>query len=271
MFSNESKGEVFPGRFKDVKNAYDPDGMSYWSVVDHVTIYPEYMTDMNILICPSDNTLPPDPWDAPGTGYWRAVNSSWTAYPHGGPIPSLAAVGANDTACRDKTTTAGCYVRWLDDSYTYWGWAVKGEYAATAADVIELGNTLDDSGLGSGPVVTNAGEYGDIGDVPLTGGPTTLYWFREGIERFFISDINNAAASSLAQSELAVMWDSSRIQGSDDDNPGAVSDEYNHVPGGANVLFMDGHVAFFKYPQPDGSDAFIVTRAATQDDYMWYP
>jgi len=26
---------------------------------------------------------------------------------------------------------------------------------------------------------------------------------------------------------------------------------FNHVPGGANVLYMDGHVGFQKYPQID--------------------
>jgi prepilin-type processing-associated H-X9-DG protein len=32
------------------------------------------------------------------------------------------------------------------------------------------------------------------------------------------------------------------------------------VPGGANVLFMDGHVEFGKYPQEDGSKFFMVTK-----------
>jgi prepilin-type processing-associated H-X9-DG protein len=61
---------------------------------------------------------------------------------------------------------------------------------------------------------------------------------REGIERFFITDINNPAASAQAQSEITVMYDQA---GTDVEN-------YNHIPGGANVLFMDGHVEFIKYP-----------------------
>ena len=32
--------------------------------------------------------------------------------------------------------------------------------------------------------------------------------------------------------------------------------DFNHVPGGANVLYMDGHVKFEKYP-----GTFPVTRA----------
>ena len=45
--------------------------------------------------------------------------------------------------------------------------------------------------------------------------------------------------------EIAVMWDTWA---------GAVLDSnipmFNHVPGGCNVLFMDGHVEFLKYPGP---------------------
>ncbi|HOF42003.1 MAG TPA: hypothetical protein PLD73_18185 [Candidatus Hydrogenedentes bacterium] len=43
------------------------------------------------------------------------------------------------------------------------------------------------------------------------------------------------------------------------------------MPGGANILFMDGHVEFFRYPQPDGHNAFVVTKAAQSEGYMWFP
>ena len=54
-----------------------------------------------------------------------------------------------------------------------------------------------------------------------------------------ITDINNPAASAQAQSEIAVMYDQLAT------NPSA----YNHIPGGANILFMDGHVRFDRYDQ----------------------
>ncbi len=71
-----------------------------------------------------------------------------------------------------------------------------------------------------------------------TGHGDTLYRLREGIERFLITDINNAAASNKSQSEIFVLGDciSSDVT------------KYNHVPGGSNVLYMDGHVEFLKYP-----------------------
>jgi prepilin-type processing-associated H-X9-DG protein len=69
-------------------------------------------------------------------------------------------------------------------------------------------------------------------------GDETLLMLREGIERFMISDINNAAASAMAQSEIPVMYD----------YPSANVAQYAHVPGGGNVMYMDGHVEFLKYP-----------------------
>jgi prepilin-type processing-associated H-X9-DG protein len=70
-------------------------------------------------------------------------------------------------------------------------------------------------------------------------GGTTVYRLREGIERFMITDINNPAASAQAQSDVYIMWD---VVG------GLSSAAMNHVPGGSNVLYMDGHVEFIKYP-----------------------
>lgn len=53
-----------------------------------------------------------------------------------------------------------------------------------------------------------------------------------------ITDINNPAGSAKAQSEIFTMWD--RLSAN-------VAD-FNHVPGGANILYMDGHVEFIRYP-----------------------
>ena len=38
------------------------------------------------------------------------------------------------------------------------------------------------------------------------GGSNTLYRFKEGVERFMITDINNPGASALAQTEIPVQW-----------------------------------------------------------------
>jgi len=76
------------------------------------------------------------------------------------------------------------------------------------------------------------------------GGSDTVYRVREGIERFLITDINNPAAGAKAQSGIFILWD----------NVSTVVSRFNHVPGGSNVLYMDGHVEFVKYPGPPPVD-----------------
>jgi prepilin-type N-terminal cleavage/methylation domain-containing protein/prepilin-type processing-associated H-X9-DG protein len=73
----------------------------------------------------------------------------------------------------------------------------------------------------------------------LSGISATFNRVREGAERFVITDINNPAASATAQSSVVVMFDESEA--------GAPIKRFNHVPGGLNVLFMDGHVQFAKH------------------------
>ena len=96
-------------------------------------------------------------------------------------------------------------------------------------------------------------------DIPTTN-LGTIYRLREGIERFFISDINNAAASNKGQSEIAVMWDAMCT---------GKKEHFPHLPGGGNVLFMDGHVEFQKYGGmvhdqfPFGSGGFAIHKAET--------
>ena len=116
-----------------------------------------------------------------------------------------------------------------------------------------------------GPVPEFAGTFDDDGVTPM---PTDHYRLREGIERFFITDINNPASSARAQSELLIMWDAY--------DQGALSREgdgiaqFNHVPGGSNVLYMDGHVNFVRLNEavPMLTTALPSTSlAGTQDSY----
>ncbi|MCC6488583.1 MAG: hypothetical protein IT364_13890, partial [Candidatus Hydrogenedentes bacterium] len=75
--------------------------------------------------------------------------------------------------------------------------------------------------------------------------PTTYRAIREGIERFVITDINNPAGSAKAQSAIPVMWDT--WSGYNAAGMGSLVKNFNHVPGGSNILYMDGHAEFLKY------------------------
>jgi prepilin-type N-terminal cleavage/methylation domain-containing protein/prepilin-type processing-associated H-X9-DG protein len=68
------------------------------------------------------------------------------------------------------------------------------------------------------------------------GNSNTVFRLREGIERFMITDYNNPGASAMAEGDIHIMWDQTST------NPKG----FNHIPGGSNVLYLDGHVDFLR-------------------------
>ena len=86
-----------------------------------------------------------------------------------------------------------------------------------------------------------------------TGGDSIVFRLREGVERFTITDVNNPAGSAHGQSSIPVMLDTfaDRMQknlANDIRSQDSMVNRFNHLPGGCNVLYMDGHVEFIKYP-----------------------
>ena len=138
-------------------------------------------------------------------------------------------------------------------SYVYSAWAIRLDHYVTAgADP----NALDGASLygqfimmlgnlqASIAATTTRGAAAAAADRDLTfpdADSRTVSRLREGIERFFITDINNPAASAQAQSEIVMMWDQVSTN----------VDEFNHIPGGSNSLYMDGHVGFTRYPSQE--------------------
>ena len=194
-----------------------------------VHLYPEYLTDANVMICPSDPGS--NPMDASGDPAEIWVNST---------------TGSVDIL---RFSAEG------DESYGYFGFAIANNSWLEVWD-------LDNNGLDQTEAIAVGAQLINIflnpdedfsisfpvnPSVPEVSGQTrTVHRMREGIERFFITDINNPAGSSQAQSTISVMFDSvSPIQAN-----------YNHIPGGSNILYMDGHVGFVKYP----SDQFPVSQ-----------
>jgi prepilin-type processing-associated H-X9-DG protein len=151
-------------------------------------------------------------------------------------------------------------------SYAYFNWMMlhDSDYAAARAVQFLVGeqavwaggegrDSADrDMSLANIPVGMSIDQAGfqwteaRFGDLIMTGSGgnpqgSTLFKIREGIERFMITDINNPAASARSQSTVPLMFDSI--------GAGAFGDgQYfpNHIPGGANVLYLDGHVDFVK-------------------------
>jgi prepilin-type N-terminal cleavage/methylation domain-containing protein/prepilin-type processing-associated H-X9-DG protein len=218
MYSNESPGQKFPPKISlttaHFENCYTPNP---WAV------YPEYLTDLKVMLCPSDSEGQRSLQPGGNTG------QNWV-YDEGSTPPVNP--GDPNYGLPDLNKIAGQG----DTSYIYLGFAVaKNEWLAGWASTNDLVSALAVMFLTPDSVDKD-------GTLPHpTLGDITAYRLREGIERFFITDINNPAASSMAQSSLAVMWDVTSTTVSD----------FNHIPGGSNVLYMDGHVSFLKYPSTE--------------------
>jgi prepilin-type N-terminal cleavage/methylation domain-containing protein/prepilin-type processing-associated H-X9-DG protein len=213
-------------------------------------LYPEYWTDINIAICPSS---PED------FGEDRYLNSNgdlivayacdsnyayWPAAPAMMIFTSYVYTAHVLDKCDQDSLQVDLGVKWLSPEFNgimapaqmvaMYGTVGADRDAAAQCAAIPPVYDSDVTISNTNMAWFNNGTGLNLGN----GGGNTIYRTREGIERFLITDINNPAASAMAQSEIAILWDETAT------NPAA----FNHVPGGSNVLYMDGHVEFSKYP-----------------------
>jgi prepilin-type N-terminal cleavage/methylation domain-containing protein/prepilin-type processing-associated H-X9-DG protein len=225
MYANESRGELFPPmQTINCGNELTP----FNAVFRGDAMYPEYLSDLNTLLCPS--------WPGGATAV-ETWDEGKTASPIWEEVPGFSNNGHVE----------GCEL--VTEPYYYYGYALssnmfRDEFDFENFEFAVLGYTEEleeafedvDSAYAQ-EFVNQDWVFQDEGEALTVGGLGQAFRLREGIERFFITDINNPASSSQAQSELVTMHD-------------AISDEpqhFNHIPGGANVLFMDGHVEFIKW------------------------
>jgi prepilin-type N-terminal cleavage/methylation domain-containing protein/prepilin-type processing-associated H-X9-DG protein len=252
MYSNEAKG-AFPPMLAG--NYAGNDG-TYSRMIDDgpnvFAIYPEYLTDPMIAFCPSNPRLSIAIESSKVDGQWCF---------------SYAPSGGSDCA------------RAINNSYDYLGWVIdrasmspqdselivsSSAAAKMRAQGVDLTDLPADAVI---PRQVNAILYALLSDMPPpktdrrgndpsadkdvnmadsamnepvgsgNGGSNTVYRLREGAERFLLTDINNAGSANVAQSSVWIMPE--RIS--------VIPQKYNHIPGGSNVLYMDGHVEFKKY------------------------
>ena len=289
MYANESEGEAFPGRgiryWQNYPTGPSGGGVSLERAYSTEDVYPEYLTDIQIQFCPSDGDYPKSQvedylWSTNGAKMLRTVGTGWDSSGNPQVEDKVSPPLGGNKHCNpdDFDQALNCYYHGGYWSYNYWGYAVDGSWFQDSTDFAlvfgdTVGNGASDQSLdcrpdGNGCAPNSRGWYANIGKEAafvLSGNrAVTAQPLREGVERFLITDINNPASSASAQSNTAVMWDNSFSGG------GYVRgvNNFNHIPGGANVLYMDGHVEWAKYPQAIGSKAYVMTTEA-QSDLTW--
>ncbi len=90
---------------------------------------------------------------------------------------------------------------------------------------------------------------GDLKVVPGKGnaGSDTLYHLREGIERFFVTDMTNPAAAAIIASKIPVIVERPSNHISIDIDKSRSTGTWKREPG-SHVLYLDGHVEFVAHP-----------------------
>lgn len=273
MYSGENAGKFPPAQHQPPKSSG-----AFLTMPCAYSIFPEYATDTWIFRCPSaSNHVEDDLFYLDKEGHPSKLakyNPSDTTH-SGEPIPYWWRI------CR---------------SYTYFGWlfdeaddedgtveaaplisAIGGAFNVNVAAMGDtkvsdqvmyffmhlFTDTIAQTGLAYSNVMEPPDTYEDgfaLMDKDMktnaktgNGGGNYIYRLREGIERFLVSDINNPAASARAQSGIYIMWD---VVSTD-------TTMFNHVPGGGNVLYMDGHVEFMKYQNPGPAPVNAMVAVAT--------
>ncbi|MBI5095989.1 MAG: prepilin-type N-terminal cleavage/methylation domain-containing protein [Candidatus Hydrogenedentes bacterium] len=244
MFADENRGGLWALRYVPYDFPYSPTRQCF-SSFDSAYLCPDYLTDPMIALCPSDNE--PYPRQKP-EDFLRIVGPGWNSDPRDNPV-------------KGKTQWTAV----MDLSYVYWGYLVKPSWMTTGADSYALGALLDSIDANP-PTLNRTSRSGDLRmTLPSTGEIITLTRYREGAERFMITDINNPAASAAAASSVPVMWDTWRT-----DNGRPMPYNFNHSAG-ANVLFMDGHAELGRYPQPEGGRFWMLTKTSATDGMANWP
>ncbi|MCP4639397.1 MAG: DUF1559 domain-containing protein, partial [bacterium] len=228
MYANESKGEKFPPL--DVAPAgygLAEEGMPRLLAPRWNSVYPEYLTDWKVGVCPSDSEAGTvlDELHAAQSGQSMVLTPA---------DYSRLTADVTVASVSDYLNVKGAH--W---SYLYWGHAVLDNYELYAAADYVVSHK--GGGLSQWNETHTDSDW-DVGTGQGNGGGDMLYRIREGIERFFVSDINNPAATAQSQSSIPIMLDV--ISGAKPATAGTC----NHIPGGSNVLYMDGHVSFLRYP-----------------------
>ncbi len=250
MYANEAKGELFPSIAMwrvtdgdDTNASCEKCAGNRWGMFpDGKQVYPEYLTDVAVGICPSDAQdeyanffvgFDSDGGSVNPCAFYAYSYQYWPWY-----LPDRDLFNSDP----NLVTTDP-----LGDRFD----PVTGINPAFPIAAADLDQRIDDEWTNADPADGSV-YHSDIS----YGADKTALRLREGIERFLITDINNPAGSAMAQSTIWCLLD---------DTNGGNASLMNHVPGGGNVLYLDGHVEFIRYP---GETPFSVGFAILLEEML---
>jgi prepilin-type N-terminal cleavage/methylation domain-containing protein/prepilin-type processing-associated H-X9-DG protein len=251
MYANESKGNKFPPiQFTSRPGVECNENGPNSSFLPHPqgrqeasayaarvsTIYPEYLTDVELYRCPSAS-YDPMLYNPSSGEPWVHLNCTGWSYGASQADEHYFYLGYMLDKMDDETIPAAMVVP------AYAGLMIPAQPVALLVIMTNLTPVPErDAKFDNDVTLTEANVlgfdfsgWGNGGQ--LNGGGNSVARLREGIERFQVTDINNPAAGAKAQSQIQIMADLTSV------DPAA----FNHIPGGSNILYMDGHVAFSRY------------------------
>lgn len=226
MYAQESKGNYYPP-IKSLRTPWTENAQPCSEVNTRESffevkwVYPEYLSDLKVLVCPSDI----DRGVAFDAGGWIdkvsgevdlcKVNDISYSYLGWVVVPSLYLIPDGDEQAEDPRTE------------------IEGGFVTAFVELLDR--------VRNAPLSSVAHLYEtDLSFYPFYPGDTkkrTIFRLREGVERFL--------NQSISASDIPILWDNVFKKG---EGAGYNTPLLNHHPGGGNVLYLDGHVEFIRYP-----------------------
>lgn len=257
MYSNESRGEKYPPPGFYHEFPVDCDGEGYpildekrpvlTNFLNVPSIYPEYISEPQLFVCPADPTLNEKSQDNLMTTALevdRICSQSMRGVTQAGQSYTYLAFLFDDHYLA-RPTVSHLSIGKLRDLCGPYGFEIPIQhglyanlnYSEKSLNPDQLLVTLDrDIDLRAQLATFGASELAGHEFVG-NGGTDWLLRIREGVSRFVITDIGNAGAGAKADARIPLMFG----------NVSARSDNWHHGSPGTNVLYLDGHVEFKRY------------------------
>jgi prepilin-type processing-associated H-X9-DG protein/prepilin-type N-terminal cleavage/methylation domain-containing protein len=223
MYANEQHGK-YPLLQKKVGTHCDRKNRGTY-MFDGPSVFPEYVSDVQILVCPSNEQSV----EEYKKGIWKNRYRLQLKCDFG--MSAAENVEFDDS---DDDSVNPCMID--DSSYTYFPWVSRFEWFMDDAtmDLSEEFEIAMKALFEGGPRVLN----GRVQFLDERDNLVAMLPLSQGIERFLITDVNNPGASFVGATQIPVMFD--RVS--------FAPLLRNHKKEAANILFLDGHVDFIRFP-----------------------